>query len=221
MKKYLFGFLLHLFNFRISKLAFIDNISVISKKAKIYMGCQIFKSTIGPYTYVAPKSSIVHANIGAFCSIAQNVKIGLGNHNKKAISTSPIFSSKTNALSISWIIQGSFEEFETVNIGNDVWIGMGAMIMGGITIGHGAIIGAGSIVTKDIPNYAIAAGVPAKILKYRFNEKQIEFLLKIKWWNWQIDIIKKNIDLFENVEFDQNRLELIFVNINKDLDKYE
>ncbi len=219
MKKYFLGFLLHLFNFRVSKFAFIDNRSVINKKAKIYMGSQIFNSSIGPYTYVSPKSSIVHTNIGAFCSIAQNVKIGLGNHNKNAISTSPMFSSKINALGISWITQSSFEEFETVNIGNDVWIGAGAMLMGGITIGHGAIIGAGSIVTKDIPNYAIVVGVPAQIIKYRFNEKQLEFLLKIEWWNWPIDIIKKHIDLFKNVELDQNSLELIFVNINNNLDE--
>ena len=91
-------------------------------------------------------------------------------------------------------------------VGNDVWIGAKATIMSGVKIGDGAIVGATATVTKDVPPYAIVAGNPAKIIKYRFNEKQIESLLKIAWWDWTEDRIKTeamtlwsdNIDEFIN-----------------------
>jgi len=75
-------------------------------------------------------------------------------------------------------------------IENDVWIGAKSTIMSGVKISNGAVVGAGSTVTKDVPPYAIVAGNPAKVVKYRFNEKQIESLLKISWWNWTEDRIK-------------------------------
>ena len=79
-----------------------------------------------------------------------------------------------------------------IHVGNDVWIGATSTIMSGITIGDGAIIGAGSTVTKDVPPFAIVAGNPGKIVKYRFTEEQIEKLLQISWWNWEEDKIKEN-----------------------------
>ena len=79
---------------------------------------------------------------------------------------------------------------------NDVWIGTNAIILKDVTVGDGAIIGAGSIVTKSVPPYSIVAGNPAKIVKYRFNNDEIEALLKIKWWEWPDHIIEKNIDNF-------------------------
>jgi|TARA_B110000091_G_scaffold117155_1_gene126327 acetyltransferase-like isoleucine patch superfamily enzyme len=79
-----------------------------------------------------------------------------------------------------------------IKVGNDVWIGATSTIMSGITIGDGAIIGAGSMVTKDVPPFAIVAGNPSKIVKYRFTEEQIEKLLQISWWDWEEDKIKDN-----------------------------
>lgn len=87
-----------------------------------------------------------------------------------------------------------------MNIGNDVWIGEGALILSGVTIGDGAVIGARSVVSKDIPPYAIAAGNPCRILKYRFPEEKISELLKIKWWNWETDKITSNANYLMNTD---------------------
>ena len=83
-------------------------------------------------------------------------------------------------------------------IGNDVWIGTNAILFPGIKIGNGAIIGAGAVVNKDVPDYAIVAGIPAKIIRYRFDNEIIEGLNQIKWWEWPDDKIKDNLDLLHN-----------------------
>jgi acetyltransferase-like isoleucine patch superfamily enzyme len=201
MKKYILGFLKHLLNFRVSKFALIDNISSIDKKAQIYRSSQIYNSKIGAYSYIGPGSSIVCTDIGKFCSIAQKVNIGLGSHNMNVISTSPIFFSKKNATGYTWTTENAFEEFERIVIGNDVWIGMNAMLMSGITIGDGAVIAAGAVVTKDVPPYAVIGGVPAKIIKYRFPEETIIKLLEVKWWDFPDATLKKNVALFNNENF--------------------
>lgn len=85
-------------------------------------------------------------------------------------------------------------------IGNDVWVGKNASIMAGVKIGDGAVIGAGAVVTKDVPPYAIAGGVPAKVIKYRFSEEQIAELLKIKWWDWSDKVIADRFDDFLDID---------------------
>lgn len=209
MYKYLIGFLINFFNFRISKFAMIDSVSDVGCSTLIYRGCRILNSKINSFTYIAPNSSIVHATVGKFCSISQNVFVGLPDHKIKALSTSPLFQTKKNALKISWVKSDSdFEEHAKVTIGNDVWIGMNVLIKGGITIGDGVIIGAGAIVTKDIPPYAIVVGAPAKIIKFRFEKEIIDKLLLIRWWDLPKSELLKNISLFSD-----------FNSCNYDLDK--
>ena len=87
-----------------------------------------------------------------------------------------------------------FDEYENIIVGNDVWIGARAIIMDGVKINNGAIVAANSVVTKDVPAYAIVGGVPAKILKYRFNEKKIETLLNTEWWDDDLQTIKSKIN---------------------------
>lgn len=206
---YFLGLLKHINNSRISKFALVDAESKISKTARVYFKTKIYKSKIGDYSYIAPNSTIVHTDIGKFCSIGSNCTIGLASHSIDLLSTSPIFTSKNNATGYSWVNIDSFGEYKEVLIGSDVWIGTRVIIMGGLKVGNGAVIGAGSIVTKDVPDYSIVAGVPAKFIRSRFSEQLVEKLLKRRWWDYQIDILKENIDLFSGKD-----------NIFEDLDRF-
>nr|WP_284150633.1 hypothetical protein [Campylobacter hyointestinalis] len=80
------------------------------------------------------------------------------------------------------------------NIANDVWIGANALVLKGVNIGNGAIIGGGAVVTKDVPDYAVVVGNPAKILKFRYSKEDIEFMLRVKWWNFDRQKLQKLID---------------------------
>lgn len=133
--------------------------------------------------------------IGKFCSIASGVQFLLngGNHLTEAISSFPfaIFGHGwENAMQDkAYPVRGS------ITVGNDVWIGHEAVILPGVTIGDGCIIGAQSVVTKSVEPYTIVGGNPAKPIKKRFSEEEIETLLKIEWWNWPVDVITQNIQL--------------------------
>ncbi len=144
-----------------------------------------------------------HILAGRFCSLADKIYFAIGgNHNYKNVSTFPF--------DVNRIVQKIFASnnslpYERPNryqiiIGHDVWIGYGAMIMGGVKIGNGAVIGANAVVAKDIPPYAIAVGNPARVVKYRFDEKTIKKLLAVKWWNWDLEKIAANLPLMNDIE---------------------
>ena len=200
MLKYLLGFFLNLFNPAVSIFAKIDNKSAISKKAKVYGHVQVSNATMGDYSYIGRNSRLIHADIGKFCSIAGETKIGMGTHTLDKISTSPIFTEAKNGTKHSWVKVSAVNPFKRVKVGNDVWIGVRTMVMGGVTIGDGAVIGAGSIVTKDIPPYAVVAGVPAKVIRYRFPQEQIDALLANPWWNLPEEHLREQIELFQSSE---------------------
>lgn len=173
----------------------IDDNSKISNNVHLLSNCLINNSNMDSYTYVGKNTIIQNASIGKFCSIANDVCIGLGKHPIKNFSTATIFYKRKNTLKIDLIDENlKFEEYKNIIICNDVWIGSRAVILDGITIGNGAIVAANAVVTKDIPPYAIVAGVPAKILKYRFNDEKIKNLLKSNWWENSIENIKNNIN---------------------------
>ena len=156
---------------------------------------------MGGYSYIADYSFFNNTSIGRFCSIGPNVKAGCGRHPSRVfVSTSPCFFSIAKQNGTTFVKEGYFDESLPITIGNDVWVGANVFICDGINIGDGAIIGAGSIVTKDVPPYAIVVGVPAKIIRYRFNENQINFLLKDKWWNMSEIELRKKVNLFHNIK---------------------
>jgi virginiamycin A acetyltransferase len=164
--------------------------SNISSKARIAGPAQVGNCEIGDHTYIGSNSVISLTTIGKFCSIGPNFFCGFGIHPTNGISTSPAFYSNSNQSGISYSSENKIVENLPIKIGNDVFIGMNVTVLDGVTIGDGAVIGAGAVVSKDIPPYAIAVGVPIKVIKYRFDEQTIDDLLKVKWWDFEPDKLK-------------------------------
>ncbi len=154
---------------------------------------------IGDYSYISgPNTFIENTDIGKYCSIALDVKIGLGNHNYNYISTHPFLYS-TKYKFIKEDIKDIDYKGKTI-IGNDVWIGASSIINKGVKVGDGAVIAAGSVVTKDVPPYSIVGGVPAHIIKYRFSKENIRSLQEIEWWNWSIKKIEERVKEFYEID---------------------
>jgi acetyltransferase-like isoleucine patch superfamily enzyme len=166
-----------------------------------YIGgnCSLTNVTIGDYSYINSNSKIRDTKIGKFCSIASNVKIVLGSHPTHLVSLHPAFYTNNKAFR-TFADKTYFQEYYPVEIGNDVWIGENTIIPGGIKIGDGAIIATGSVVTKDVAPYTVVGGVPAKLIKSRFNEEQVKILLNTKWWDKEESWLKKNFEKFHSID---------------------
>lgn len=151
-------------------------------------------SEMGIASYIGDYTVVINSTIGKFCSISWGVTIGPEEHDFSRLTThSFLYSLK----SFKIVQQKYYSPFEKpCNIGNDVWIGSNATILRGVTIGDGAVIGANSIVTKDVPPYSIVVGNPGKIIKYRFEPNIIRQLLELKWWDLPIYVISENAALF-------------------------
>ena len=180
------SFMLVNMGFFVSKLLhLIDRPSLrecdLSPDSRLGYGIHCINVKMGRYSYMGNKNVIVNTQIGAFCSIASYCCIGGGNHPVDRLSTSPLFYKGRNIFGKNFS-RIPFNSSEPVNIGNDVWIGEKVFIKDGITIGDGAIIGAHSVVTHDVAPYAIVAGTPAKLIRYRFDKGTIDYLLQLKWW---------------------------------------
>lgn len=159
---------------------------------------------IGMCTYTGINTIVKHADIGRYCSISWNVSIAADKHNYKFLSPHPL----TNFKSFGLVMLNKPLDFDKITIGNDVWIGMNSCILPGVKIGNGAIIGAGSVVTRNVPDYAIVAGNPAKIIKFRFSDNIIKILKQCEWWNWKHSIIKAHMELFRS-ELDSKKVKTI------------
>lgn len=166
-----------------------------------------FNGYMGWGTYIA-KHSHVEGKIGRFTSIGPYCQVVMGIHpyTYPFVSTSPMFFSLAKQTGYTFAQKQCIDEFRyaeekyPVVIGNDCWIGRRVTIISGVTIHDGAVVLAGAVVTKDVPPYAIVGGVPAKIIKYRYDMNTIDFLLKFKWWERSIDWLKKNWMLLCDIE---------------------
>ncbi|OFA32758.1 hypothetical protein BAE46_03105 [Glaciecola punicea] len=168
-----------------------------------------FSGELGFGSYIGENSRI-NACIGRYTSIGSEVKVIQGTHpyTYPFVSTSPVFYSLKKQNGYTFTDKQRFNEILVVDnqsrygckIGNDCWIGDRATIIGTVVIGDGSIVLAGAVVTKDVPAYAIVAGVPAKVIKYRYNEDTIAFLLNFKWWGKDPEWLKNNVDLMNDLK---------------------
>lgn len=153
----------------------------------------VINSSIGDFSYIADGSVINETKIGKFCSIGPNVRMAPGKHPTNTIvSTHPSIYSNPDNLLKNFSDTDHYEYTKDVVIGNDVWIGANTLILNGVKIGDGAILGANSVVTSDVESYSIVVGAPGKHVKYRFLKEEIDFLLKLKWWDKSDEWIESN-----------------------------
>jgi len=162
----------------------VSSQAIIGTHINVMQGTSIDENCrIDSFTYIGYYCFITKAEIGRYCSIANHVSIGGGEHKLGRISTSSRF------------YEDPYKELTEKKciIGNDVWIGTQSIIRRGVVIGNGAVIGANSFVTKEVPDFAVAVGSPAKIIKYRFPPEQIEMINASNWWDLELEEAKKII----------------------------
>ncbi|GAB4225024.1 MAG: hypothetical protein Kow0049_02010 [Stanieria sp.] len=168
-------------------------------RVKIYANTILANVKIDSYSYVGGDSILKNCSIGKFCSIAPEVRVGLGIHPvNNVISTYPGFYSASASGAFKFNCDSSIEEYKQVVIGNDVWIGTRAIILDGVTIGDGAVIATGSVVTKDVEPYTIVGGVPAKLIRRRYSPIEAQELIDFAWWDKGYDFCADNAQLFLN-----------------------
>ncbi len=164
--------------------------SKIDPTAKVNGGCSIVRSLIGRYSCVGYQCDLVNCKVGGFSSIASGAFIGGAEHPIYWASTSPVFQRVSHSGPNKRFAELPLPHSKETIIGSDVWIGHCAIIKAGCRIGDGAVVGAGAVVTKDVPPYAIVGGVPARVIKMRFPEDVIEKLMKIRWWDFSEEQLK-------------------------------
>lgn len=170
--------------------------STIDKSSLVGVSCNVVGSQMSKYSYCGSDCQIVNTLIGSFCSISDHVFIGGAEHPMYRVSSSPVFLNVRHSGPKKRFARFHSPKSKKTIIGNDVWIGHAATIKQGVVVGNGAVVGSNTLVTKDVPPYAIVGGVPARIIKYRFPQNVIARLEEIQWWNLPDEEITKRIELW-------------------------
>lgn len=187
----------------------VNSLTKLDGRNRICRNSMACSSELGIASYIGPDTRLNHCKIGSWCCIGPLVRVIVGRHpTTEFVSTHPAFFSTQAQAGFTFVSENRYKEFlhaeestaMRVIIGSDVWIGEGAVLMAGVVIGDGAIVAAGALVTKNVAPYTIVGGVPAKIIKTRFDQETVDWLLEIKWWTRDFDWIKTNADSFRSVE---------------------
>jgi len=176
--------------------------SYVGHYTEIGENWKILESTFGHYSYAAGSDGVIHyCDVGNFCSIASHVVINPGDHPMHRVTQHHC----TYRVRQYGFGDADREEFfdwrrgRRCTVGHDVWMGHSVKLMASVNVGTGCVIGAGSVVTKDIPPYSIAVGSPAKVIRKRFEDKLIDQMLEIAWWNWERSKLEQEFDLLYDV----------------------
>jgi len=165
--------------------------SVFGKYCEVGARTKVAESRFGDFSYVVNDSEIIYTDVGKFCSIAAHTRINPGNHPVDRVAMNH-FTYRSSAYGLGDDDPAFFDwrRASRCTLGHDVWIGHGAVVLPGVSLGNGAVAGAGAIVTKDVPAFAIVVGNPARLLRYRFAPDVIEVLERIGWWDWPHDQLR-------------------------------
>lgn len=172
--------------------------AVLGRYTEIGARTVFAESTLGDYSYVVNDSNIIYTTIGKFCSIAAHTRINPGNHPMQRASQAH-FTYRASAYFEDAQDEAAFFDWRRstpVTIGHDVWIGHGAIVLAGRSIGTGAVVAGGAVVTKDVPDYTIVAGNPARVIRRRFPEENAERLKALAWWDWEHAALRTALDDF-------------------------
>jgi len=200
--RFLMNWLKNQFKFQKCKQGYLSLVLDSELEPNVCLDSQVLviESSLGSFSYVCGKTLITKTSLGKFCSIGPNCMFGWGIHpSRNFVSTHPIFYSTKKQAGITFADQDYIEERKLITVGNDVWIGANVIVLDGVTIGNGAIVATGAVVTKDVPAYAIYGGVPAKLIRYRFEQEVIERLMDFEWWDKEQEWLKNNFRLFHNI----------------------
>jgi phosphonate metabolism protein (transferase hexapeptide repeat family) len=178
--------------------------SVLGKYTEVGSGCSVSHSTMGDYSYCVENTQIAYATIGKFANIAAHVRIYASMHPHQRASLHHFTYRSAWYFDDAEDDRAFFEwrESTPISIGHDTWIGHGAVVMPGVKIGTGAIIGSGAVVTKDIADFAIAVGVPAKTIRQRFPDAISGRLMDLAWWDWEHSRLRAALDDFRALEIE-------------------
>ncbi|GAB1575764.1 DapH/DapD/GlmU-related protein [Bordetella petrii] len=176
--------------------------AAIGRRCEILHDTVVEYATLGDYSYVGERCMIADAEIGRFCAIAAHVRIGAPNHPMGRASQHRFTYCPEYYFADARRDAGFFGDRrgDRIVIGNDVWIGHGAIVLPGVEIGDGAVLAAGAVVSRDVAPYTIVAGVPARKIRDRFDQDTARRLQAIAWWNWPEDLIAARLADFQQAD---------------------